>query len=1159
MRLTELMLERYGSFSKRSLTIPAESGLAIIYGPNEAGKSTCLAAVSDFLFGIPKSTPHAAVFGSDGMRLGATVVDANGVAFTLRRRCGRVRTLTDASGNPVNDSVISRLLGATTRARFRTLFGLNHETLRSGGEGLLEADGEIGRLIVEAGGGLRSLMARLATVDAEADKLFASRRSTNRIFYQALDDFQAADHNVKRGLMTQAAYEQARKTTISTQEQLDNLRVSRRAADVEISHLERLIRAFPHLSELDRITSALTEYSDLSYLPVNFHQQVDAALDNLKTAGEALEASRVKRDRLLARYEGLFVDPVFLDAEAQIRDVIEQATHVRKARSDRTNRLLELESAEAQLAALRNMLHLPTDADIAVRMPDQAALDHVQNIANQEIERDARIDVERDRVIGMQDKLATLRRRLEAAAAAGFDKPSGYNVAQFAGLVSQVTAAATARQETEVANCAIFRTLVAAGFDSAEALETFTSPSIEAIQAEQAWHTERDAKLAEHIRRRAEAEDSIKRARNAIAQYGADGPVASDATLAEARSIRAEKWVPLHRAYLENKLPSDVTIRRATISSFENAVGIADDLADRRAIEADRAANLVLAHKQLADGTIAYETCETLINELRKQKEDRSAIFSDAFPQASLRFPELPALLEFAERRRGINEALKEASLKELNANRLEAELIPLQELFAQALKEKGITTSGEQNLAVQVQALNVALSYHDTEHADYRRDLRDRDNDRPTTERAQQQLENMVADQRRWQLQWPLALNALGLNTGISPAYAGTLISEWSRARGTLSAIEHIKKRLERMDEDEATLNASVMALGIVLCLEISDDSVAAADFIAKRWKDQDNARQQRDALAPEIEETGAEYSALMKANERAMNAVSQLVQQANISADGNALIETAARCRTKAAILQAILQAERSIADVDDGLGADLLRNQLEARSIDELRGSLASVRESLQQLDSETEKAVLAHKSAQDEFERRVAESDVNAAIALRENASTRMQTTVERYIELTVARSLITNAIERIRNEQQDPLIRRTGELFSYTTHNTFSHIETDIDNKGQPVVVGIRQSGGRVSVTEMSDGTRDQLFLAFRLASLENYATSAEPLPFIADDLLVHFDDDRSSATLDLLAQFGETSQVLLFTHHRSVRDNARRLEARGLASIIELA
>ena len=76
--------------------------------------------------------------------------------------------------------------------------------------------------------------------------------------------------------------------------------------------------------------------------------------------------------------------------------------------------------------------------------------------------------------------------------------------------------------------------------------------------------------------------------------------------------------------------------------------------------------------------------------------------------------------------------------------------------------------------------------------------------------------------------------------------------------------------------------------------------------------------------------------------------------------------------------------------------------------------------------------------------------------------------------------------------------------------------------------------------------------------AFRLASLENYAASTEPLPFVADDILVHFDDERGGATLDLLARFGESNQVLLFTHHKSIRDDARRLAEQGLAAIVEI-
>ena len=87
---------------------------------------------------------------------------------------------------------------------------------------------------------------------------------------------------------------------------------------------------------------------------------------------------------------------------------------------------------------------------------------------------------------------------------------------------------------------------------------------------------------------------------------------------------------------------------------------------------------------------------------------------------------------------------------------------------------------------------------------------------------------------------------------------------------------------------------------------------------------------------------------------------------------------------------------------------------------------------------------------------------------------------------------------------------------------------------------------------------MSDGVRDQLYLAFRIASIERHARAAEPLPFIADDLLVHFDDERSAAALGLLAELGKATQVLLFTHHRGLKAAAAPLVARNLATILDL-
>ena len=50
------------------------------------------------------------------------------------------------------------------------------------------------------------------------------------------------------------------------------------------------------------------------------------------------------------------------------------------------------------------------------------------------------------------------------------------------------------------------------------------------------------------------------------------------------------------------------------------------------------------------------------------------------------------------------------------------------------------------------------------------------------------------------------------------------------------------------------------------------------------------------------------------------------------------------------------------------------------------------------------------------------------------------------------------------------------------------------------------------------------------------------------MPFIVDDILINFDDARSAATLQVLAELGKSNQLILFTHHQQVAEQAGALE-----------
>lgn len=68
----------------REVDLASKPGLIIVYGPNEAGKSTLLNAIRDLLYGVPHTSPHGAVFGNDKIRISATLRLSNAVSFMSR-------------------------------------------------------------------------------------------------------------------------------------------------------------------------------------------------------------------------------------------------------------------------------------------------------------------------------------------------------------------------------------------------------------------------------------------------------------------------------------------------------------------------------------------------------------------------------------------------------------------------------------------------------------------------------------------------------------------------------------------------------------------------------------------------------------------------------------------------------------------------------------------------------------------------------------------------------------------------------------------------------------------------------------------------------------------------------------------------------------------
>ena len=213
--------------------------------------------------------------------------------------------------------------------------------------------------------------------------------------------------------------------------------------------------------------------------------------------------------------------------------------------------------------------------------------------------------------------------------------------------------------------------------------------------------------------------------------------------------------------------------------------------------------------------------------------------------------------------------------------------------------------------------------------------------------------------------------------------------------------------------------------------------------------------------------------------------------------------------------------------------------------AEDVNRLPDRIAALAAEVERLDAERaelidDRAACATELARMDGDGRAAEANERA-----EQVKSRLARDVEDYARLRLAAVVLREAIERHRQKTQGPILDRAGALFAELTLGSFAGLRVEYDDRDQAVLTAVRPVGEAVGIRGLSLGTADQLYLALRLASLEAALAARGPIPMIADDILIQFDDRRTAAALRLLAGLSDRTQVLLFTHHEHVCELAR--------------
>ena len=92
MKIRELNLATFGPFTERELAFD-ELGLHIVYGPNEAGKSSALRGLKALLYGIDERTLDNFLHANDKLRIHGYLRSTDGHELTFVRCKGRKNTV----------------------------------------------------------------------------------------------------------------------------------------------------------------------------------------------------------------------------------------------------------------------------------------------------------------------------------------------------------------------------------------------------------------------------------------------------------------------------------------------------------------------------------------------------------------------------------------------------------------------------------------------------------------------------------------------------------------------------------------------------------------------------------------------------------------------------------------------------------------------------------------------------------------------------------------------------------------------------------------------------------------------------------------------------------------------------------------------------------
>ena len=1140
MRVKQFSLDLFGHFSGKIFDFgKAEAGRSdfhVIYGPNEAGKTTTMEAFMRLLYGFPHREPYDFMHQRKNLQVSG-VLEIDGMPIRLSRLSARTGSLRDQHDTLLPETALQSHLGGLSEQDYRQLLCLDDETIERGGDEIVGSKGDIGRLLFSAAAGVSDLSSVLEQFKSKADGLYRKRASSTEMA-RLKKELAEVDRQIKELDVPASTYRKLKHALEETRVEEDAVRTERASLHKSKATLEASKSALPILADIDTLDADLAHYAE-------YPKRLDFNPEEL--VGLLSKQTQLLSDqsRLGGEIGDLEVELNNLERQPEHLSLPNELERLDNLRSRHATADLDLEKRRnTQKEINEDMARAAADLRVSDGTPSKTLALSPAQINQLDQARERMRDTKHD-VASQQKEIDSLKSRLMAAedlvTQIGTSEAPNAVISPILDRysVDMLTPKyASAKEGLRSATVVLSDALFGLAFNAQTFDETPSSP-IDADEAEE---------LGERYKVLIEKQENFKidcdellleidTLKQRIAHLKSTSGIIDDDAAQFARTDRDELW-KTHKGSLNED----------TAVAFEYAMQTVDQISEARLGHATELGQLRHEEQRLLEQEARLKSNRSKTAEVDQELLQIQILVAGYAESTGLdgevtptRFAKWITKLDLTKLASAtLDRVTEEHHTTILTANLLIKELRTVLSLetedFETVILEARKHETAER---VVIEKQQEVIKTHDTLKTELQRRQAALGELEEKAKVCEENWTNLVDD---------LFGDAIDANCLVHSLEPLRSIRELDVRRVAAD------RQVAAMENDQADFADEIAKLGAIVGLDATLSPLEA-------FKTLKNVGDTALAAEGRFKTDNALLAAAHKKLEVVEDGLQKIDQKvSDLAALFPADVPTNTLPELRSAVSEAQITIEKrekksklvsTICTELNVLDIAAARVKLDGATLSDLTASLMTANEDLMVIDLRLETAIETRTAAQKDLSAITGDADVAALTERKATLEAEIEETALKFLETDFGLRLAEEAIRRYRDSHRSSMMDATEKAFSELTNGSYTRLTTRPEGQSE-ILLALDAAGMAKQAHDMSKGTRFQLYLALRAAAYEQLASQGVCLPFFCDDVFETFDEKRTEAACRVMERVGKTGQAIYLTHHRHVVEIAKNVCSSGV-------